>query len=334
MAITGTGAVDDPYLLYSYSDLRNICGDGTRTGGTDVWCKLMVDINCNEACPTGWSAVLMNMNFDMNGHKIIAPLCPNATPLFYCNGTAVYAEYTIKNGEILNIFEDYSTVIYGTYPFFRGRYIQNPDGTCGGWCGFRLENMGLSIYVRGKPCIVNSEQGYGSTGSCYNSTIKLSGDLRNYNTGSSPSATIFGTGTFQNCRFILNNLKTNLANALWLQSHNNDTGRTPPVSSCRVDGKTIGALNLGSPNISGGTGGVNNGFLKDMFIAVDEGKEEGTGDQLTRYYSNGKSVFVKFHGGHETFAGNNDNNFVGVTDAVAKDVSDLNDTGFVTIEVS
>lgn len=336
MAITGTGTVDDPYLLYSYADLRNVCGDGTRTGGTDVWCKLMVDINCNEACPTGWSAVKMNMNFDLNSHKIIAPLCKDGVSLFYCDMTSIYGAFIIKNGEILNIFEEYTGTFVGyggMYPFFKGYYVQNPNGTCGGRCEFSLENMGLSIFVRNRPCIVNSQQGFGNSGSCYNSTIKLSGDLRSYAT-SSPTGTIFSVGTFQNCRFILNNLKTNIYNALWYQSHDNNVGRTPPVSSCRVDGKTQGALNLGSPNIEGGTGGVNNGFLKDMFIAVDEGKEEGWNDQLTHYYSNGKSIFVKFHGGHESFTGNNDDNFVGVTDAVAKDVSDLNDTGFITIEVS
>ena len=330
MAITGTGAVDDPYLLYSYADLRNVCGDGTRTGGTDVWCKLMVDINCNEACPTGWSAVKMNMNFDLNGHKIIAPLCKSGVPLFYCDMTSIYGAFIIKNGEILNIFEEYSS----KYPFFRSRYIQNPNGTCGGRCEFRIENVGLSIYVRGMPLIVQSEQGYGVTGSCYNSTIKLSGDLRNYTTGSSVTGTIFDTGTFQNCRFILNNLKTNIYNALWLQSHNNDTGRTPPVSSCRVDGETKGALNLGGVNIQGEGNKINCGFLKDMFIAVKEGKEAGWNDGINKYYSNGVSIFVDLNGGHSSFAPASDNNFKGVTDAVAKDVDDLNDTGFVTIEVT
>ena len=253
MAITGTGTVDDPYLLYSYADLRNVCGDGTRTGGTDVWCKLMVDINCNEACPTGWSAVKMNMNFDLNGHKIIAPLCKNGVSLFYCDMTSIYGAFIIKNGEILNIFEEYtSTFIYysNMYPFFRGAYVQNANGTCGGRCEFRIENMGLSIFVRNHPCIVNSQQGFGVSGSCYNSTIKLSGDLRNYypNAGS-VSGTIFSIGTFQNCRFILNKLKTNIYSALW--SYNTGAGSNPPVSSCRVDGETKGALNLGGSNIQG-----------------------------------------------------------------------------------
>ncbi|OQA46500.1 MAG: hypothetical protein BWY47_01689 [Bacteroidetes bacterium ADurb.Bin302] len=337
MAITGTGTVNDPYLVNSYTDLRNVCGDGTRTGGTDVWCKLMVDINCNEACPTGWSAVKMNMNFDLNGHKIIAPLCKDGVSLFYCDMTSIYGSFIIKNGEIINIFEEYTATFVGSgkYPFFRGAYVRN-SGTCEGYCEFRIENMGLSIYVRNRPCIVNSQQGSGCSGSCYNSTIKLSGDLRSYTDGSQgfPTGTIFSPGTFQNCRFILNDLKTNIYNALWMQSHNGDPGRTPPVSSCRVDGRTKGALNLGSSNIVGETGKLNNGLLKDMFIAVDEGKEEGWNDQLTHYYSNGKSIFVKFHGGHESFTGNRDNNFVGVTDAVAKDVEDLNDTGFITIEVT
>lgn len=337
MAITGTGTVDDPYLLYSYTDLRNVCGDGTRTGGTDVWCKLMVDINCNEACPTGWSAVKMNMNFDLNSHKIIAPLCKDGVSLFYCDMTSIYGAFIIKNGEILNIFEEYTGIFVsysGMYPFFRGYYIRNANGTCGGRCEFRIENMGLSIFVRNRPCIVNSQQGNGVSGSCYNSTIKLSGDLRNYVQGSSVSGTIFSIGTFQNCRFILNKLKTNIYNALWLQNNNNDTSRTLPVSSCRVDGETIGALNLGGGNIQGKGNQIDCGFLKDMFVAVKEGKEAGWNDGINKYYSNGVSIFVDLNGGHSSFAPASDNNFKGVTDAVAKDVEDLNDTGFVTIEVS
>ena len=71
-----------------------------------------------------------------------------------------------------------------------------------------------------------------------------------------------------------------------------------------------------------------------MFIAVKEGKEAGWNDGINKYYSTGVSIFVDLNGGHSSYAPASDNNFKGVTDAVAKDVDDLNDTGFVTIEVT
>ena len=332
MAITGTGTVDDPYLVNSYAELKALCTESGRTTGLDSWAKLMVDINCNEACPSHWETITMNMNFDMNNHKIIAPYLLNQQPLFYCTMTSIYSSFTIKNGEIINIFEDYSNWT----PLFQGYYVQNSNGTCGGRCEFKLENMGLSIYVRGKPEIFNSVQRYGNTGSCYNSTIKISGTLLNYypNVSGYQAGTIFRSGVFQNCRMILNKVKTNIYGSLWNQNNNNDAGRTPPVSNCRVEGETIGALNLGGSNIEGAGNSINCGLLKDMFIAIKEGKEAGWNDGINKYYSNGVSLFVDLNGGHSSFAPASDSNFKSVTEAEGKSVESVNNKGFVTIEVS
>lgn len=103
MAITGTGTVDDPYLVHSYEEIKlkvNSCPTSTN----NKYIKLVNDINCRDY---GDNWLFGEIDFggswdvDLGNHTIKNIIINN--PMFYSNEEA---NCIIRNGKILNIFGD------------------------------------------------------------------------------------------------------------------------------------------------------------------------------------------------------------------------------------
>lgn len=133
MAITGDGTQASPYLITSYSDLKQFSSDTSLTGN---YLQLANDINCKDyGNKFVWETISLRNNteggstyFDLNGHTIknvsIAP-----DNYMFIDGASHNTVAYIYNGNLENI------------------YAYTALGVCDGWIDFR--NMGISIDLTG-----------------------------------------------------------------------------------------------------------------------------------------------------------------------------------------
>lgn len=110
MAITGTGTQEDPYLVHSYTELKNpypVAGSGTR------YVKLANDIDCNDYGPTfEWETIGWYQNYagntthlNLDGHTIKNVPIKNENALFNLSKYGNTGQHDrIENGKILNVF--------------------------------------------------------------------------------------------------------------------------------------------------------------------------------------------------------------------------------------
>lgn len=113
MAITGTGIVDDPYLVHSYDEIKIAYGR-TSSSGT-VYIKLENDIDCNDYGNTWeWKTITpytssRDYTFDLNDRTIKNIMIKSGNALFNCNSN----RDIIHNGKILNVFNNNGEKIIG-----------------------------------------------------------------------------------------------------------------------------------------------------------------------------------------------------------------------------
>lgn len=125
MAITGTGVVDDPFLVHSYDEIKTAAG--SHTGANDMYyIKLMNDIDCNEyGADFEWEGIELGNgssytserkynHLDLNGHTIKNIKIKSGNYLFYSSNTTS----EIINGKLINVFgggaSGFSSNIYYT----------------------------------------------------------------------------------------------------------------------------------------------------------------------------------------------------------------------------
>ena len=111
MAITGTGTIDDPFLVHSYDEIKTAAG--SHTGTNDMYyIKLMNDIDCNDyGVDFEWETILLGNgssyisqrlynDLDLNGHTIKNIIIKSNNILFSCDNITA----NVHDGKLLNIF--------------------------------------------------------------------------------------------------------------------------------------------------------------------------------------------------------------------------------------
>lgn len=105
MAISGQGTETDPFLVSSYDELKSVFSAGGRHT------KLISDIDCNDyGIDFEWQTISFSFSsgwLDLDGHTIKNAMVAKNGVMFqnkYNNGSG--SAYTIKNGKILNIFNN------------------------------------------------------------------------------------------------------------------------------------------------------------------------------------------------------------------------------------
>lgn len=109
MAITGTGTKDDPYIVHSYKEIKDVF-QNKMSGNT--YAILANDIDCNDYGDAWeWETIAVRINwgfdFDLDGHVIKNIMIKNGNALFHGQN----AGNIIRNGKILNVFNNNAEAI-------------------------------------------------------------------------------------------------------------------------------------------------------------------------------------------------------------------------------
>lgn len=309
--MNGDGSQDHPWEVTNLADLRSL----VSVAQAGQYAKLIADIDCNEQCPGGWTTVTLNQHLDLNGHNIIAPMILNDNCLFLANqGIAIY---TISNGGILNVFEEFQSKsgIFNCYLHRQsagGSYITDINAR------YKLENLGMSMYIRNdvlffsKPNSSSQTRNDVTANKC---TIKIMGNLKNC------SSPFLGQMSLTNNRIICDYI-----------SDGNHYLCTPgsdvrDIENCRFEGKVTGVFNLNDANTEGSYNAVNNGHMINSIILTES-------TQSANYHTvsyTGKSIISNKC---NTISGNPNYNYViKMDDDDIKSYSAVNNAGFITIEV-
>ena len=118
MAITGTGTVDDPYLVHSYEELKTQVTGSPTASDYNTYVKLANDIDCNDYGDTWeWETITLSnyaWNVDLDGYTIKNIMIKSGNSLFSGKGS----NQIIYNGKILNgdglTLKDISMSVNGT----------------------------------------------------------------------------------------------------------------------------------------------------------------------------------------------------------------------------
>lgn len=209
---------ENPILIYSYEQLRNVCkkyirywqpNESNENGGQENsygggWLKLMKDINCNDECPEGWEEIVLYHNFDLNGFSILAPVLIEKNSMFTFGGSNL----VIKNGYILNLFENGNS----TNTLYIFNYSSRSSGT--------VINVMIDCYLRNR-----TELNYSSVSFKY-CTFRIGGKMVNNK--------LFYS-SLEDCRIIFNDLL-----------FGKDTYALDyKVKRCRIEGTVKGDFSLG-----------------------------------------------------------------------------------------
>ena len=108
--MTGTGVIDDPFLVSSYDEIKQALNDGQ-------YVKLTCDIDCNDYGPSfKWNTINMITEakyLDLDGHTIKNIVIPQNNKMFYF-GTPNTAGFEVYNGKLLNIFCENASGVFDT----------------------------------------------------------------------------------------------------------------------------------------------------------------------------------------------------------------------------
>ena len=106
MAITGSGTEQDPYIVHSYDEIKDIFTNASYTGYI-AYINLANDIDCNSYGSTfEWETVSVPSNdrsvvFDLCGHAIKTFKIRSGNAMFKFGGLS---KSIVKNGKILNVY--------------------------------------------------------------------------------------------------------------------------------------------------------------------------------------------------------------------------------------
>lgn len=137
MSVTGTGIANDPYIVHSYNEIKEVFTDRTTYPITDnmLYIKLDNDIDC-KTYGLGWtwntiaftpSTTSDRFTFDLNNHTIKNFRVTQSNYVFDGNSTGYWDSNRIQNGIIKNI------------------YLQQASGFSNR--GIKYENVGVSIFA-------------------------------------------------------------------------------------------------------------------------------------------------------------------------------------------
>lgn len=305
--MNGDGSQEHPWEVVNLADLRSL----VSVAQPGQYAKLMADIDCNEQCPGGWTTVTLNQHLDLNGHNIIAPLLLNENVLFKATSGLGDIYYTISNGGIINIFEEFQSQqgLFQTYIYNSSSYSN---------VRFKLYNLGISMFIRNNVILSRSNVNNAQNGrvcAIDKCTIKIMGNLNNCQ---NPLFTFVPlTNSKIICDYIANG------------SHmlcNSGTSRND-VQNCRFEGKVTGTFNLNDGNSSGESGMVNNGVVTDTIILTES---TVNGNYHMASYS-GKSIISSKC--NSISPNPNQSYIIRMNDDDIKSYSAVNNAGFITIEV-
>ena len=269
MAITGTGAVDDPYLVHSYEELKTPVTGSPTASDNNTYVKLANDINCNDYGDIWeWGTITLSnyaWNIDLDGHTIKNIMIKSENSLFEGRKEG----QVIHNGKILNVFnnsgecivkgdklklKDISMSVNGaglTGKAFNGIFIENCT------IYFKINKLNDYFYY------INS----GSNGLIKNSDFYF--EINNMNSRSLFYNVSTNNKSADNCRF--RGAVSGMCNTGYLLKNSgcinsvveidttditwNSTYDTPYRVPC--DGISTGIINTEiSPNMVGGTSGL------------------------------------------------------------------------------
>lgn len=126
MAITGTGTQADPYIVHTYSEIKEAITRGQNNFGSALfYMELGNDINCNDYGATfEWETIGVNnstslhYNFDLKGHTIKNFKVKSGNSVFQHGGGQASI---VKNGKILNVYlgnaKSFCEICGGVYAF-------------------------------------------------------------------------------------------------------------------------------------------------------------------------------------------------------------------------
>lgn len=309
--MNGDGSQEHPWEVTNLADLRSL----VSVAQAGQYAKLMADIDCNEQCPNGWTTVTLNQHLDLNGFNIIAPMILNGNYLFAANeGVAVY---TISNGGILNVFEEFQS----RWSIFKFHYHQSSAG--GSYvvdvnARYKLENLGMSVYIR------NNAVFYG-----YNDVTQT------YGTMTVDKCTLKIMGTNNNCEIqFLNYVQLRNSKIICDYASNGKSlclyGITrTDIQNCRFEGKVTGKFNLNCrDDATSSPGSIYNGAVINSIILTES-------TQNATYYTEsttGKSV-ISSKCNSVAPSSHSAAYIIRMNDDDIKSYSAVNNAGFITIEV-
>lgn len=221
MAITGTGTKDNPYIVHSYDEIKDVFQN--KVTSDYLYAKLANDIDCNEYGDTWeWETINVRVNknfeFDLDGHTIKNIMIKKGSSLFSGAGML----NVIRNGKILNVFNNGAANIFS---------------------GVNLSNLSISINATGVTGYVFNNIGMNSC-AVYVKSNKLENNCIRFNTSLIPSNNDY--------YFDIENLNSRI-----LLDYNGAINDKTLQDSCRIRG-TVKGNAISEGNFINSHGGINN----------------------------------------------------------------------------
>lgn len=227
MAVTGTGTQADPFIVHDYWELKSVCDSTTKNTGVN-YVNLANDIDCNDYGDSfEWESLKLStfsragsiyyryyIDFDMCGHTIKNILIKANNKLFEHTQNSVGEGVKIRNGKLLNIFNN------GI------EYLVHSST----WeCPICFDNVSMSINTNG---ITNVDFNAIKMNKC---AIYLDGNM---------TADIIRVNAsnvcISNSDFIINGTHKNKpAGGTTYFAYNQTNGQFDTVSNCRIRGNMI-----------------------------------------------------------------------------------------------
>lgn len=167
MAITGTGAQNDPYLVHSYDELKTVTTDNSYCPQYEHrYISLDADIDCNVyGSQFEWETIALGhdsrgFTLDLNEHTIKNISVKFNNSIFDASyaGTNVYGSWYsefVGNGKILNVFTQPSSTAY----VIKSRGYQNTVSNLSISASLGANSKGLFLNTKISDCAIYAESG-------------------------------------------------------------------------------------------------------------------------------------------------------------------------------
>lgn len=136
MAVTGRGTESEPFVVHDYWELKSICNHSDNWG--DVYVNLDADIDCNDYGDSfEWETIYVGYKgstlssperfcrLDLCGHTIKNILIKRNNKLFERSNYMKENETYVKNGKILNIFNNGIESLIAEHGDDKSMYFEN-----------------------------------------------------------------------------------------------------------------------------------------------------------------------------------------------------------------
>lgn len=241
MAITGTGVVDDPYVVHSYDEIktsferRDLCPITSNR----LYIKLDNDIDCkNYGIDWTWTVCTFTSSnnadrfiFDLDGHTIKNFKVSTNSYMFHGGASGYEKSNFIKNGIIKNV------------------YLLNADGLFE--YGITFENVGISVNATGinnkNLCVPNIKFKRCGINLTWFNPIGSSNHIQSWGAKGGARA----QAIYEYCDFMLN--ITNLYTVLHYCDYEDY-----PFKDCRFRGKISSSISMSSGEMVFSRGGMRN----------------------------------------------------------------------------